>query len=83
MRNRLLELISEKQVKDGKIIDIKRLSKETGVSRQTIYNWLDNEAKAYYGDVIDAFCDYFECEIATLLVRVKDKPQDGAQPESN
>lgn len=86
VKNRLLQLISEKQVRDGKIIDIKQLSRETGVSRQTIYNWLDNSAKAYYENVIDAFCDYFECEISELLIRVKTKSEESSDtpaPEVN
>lgn len=76
VKNRLFNLLKDREVKIQRRIDITELSKETGVSRQAIYKWLSDDIKAYYPDVMEAFCRYFECELNELLEfdpPVKDK----------
>ena len=39
----------------------------TGLNKNTISKWVRNEVDSFTGDILAAFCDYFECDIADLL----------------
>ncbi len=73
VRNLLIDRISDKQKELQRRLEIKELSEQTGVSRQAIYNWMSGDVKAYYTDVINAFCKYFDCDVSDLLVYVPDE----------
>lgn len=75
VRNLLIDRISDKQKELQRRLEIKELSEQTGVSRQAIYNWMSGDVKAYYTDVINAFCKYFDCDVSDLLVYEPDKPE--------
>lgn len=68
MRNRLRELIKERELSSGEDIEIKKLAEDTQVSRQAIYKWLRNDADIYHRKAINAFCKYFGIGVGDLLI---------------
>lgn len=67
VRNRLLELIQERERKLGRRLVQHDIAQFVGVSDHTITNWVRNITTQYDGDTIAGLCDYFNCEIADLL----------------
>ena len=66
--NRLQSLMAEKGEREKRIILVKELSEATGINRQTILSWRNNDIKRFDADVIEAFLTFFDCTIADLLV---------------
>lgn len=74
--NKLPALIGKKQQEDNQVIGVAELSEQTGVSRETIYKWINGEATRFDGKVIEAFCRYFKCDVGDLLTVVDRAPGD-------
>lgn len=66
--NRLQSLMAEKGQREKRVILVKELSEVTGINRQTILSWRNNDIKRFDADVIEAFLKFFDCTIADLLV---------------
>lgn len=71
MINRLPSLIGRKQQEENRVIDVATIASETGVSRQTIYNWLNGDVTMYSAGTIEALCRYFQCGVGDLLEYVE------------
>lgn len=67
VRNRLPQLIEAKQQREQRMINTSQLADEIGISRPTLYKWLDNHVDRFDAKVCDAFCHYFNCEYGELL----------------
>lgn len=48
------------------------ISKSTGLSRNTISSFKHNKAKGIQYETLEVLCDYFNCSVSDLLVRIKD-----------
>lgn len=70
--SKLASLIGEKQSRENRVISVSAVAKETGVPKQTIYNWLNSDVQRFDADIVEAFCKYLECDIGDLLVIVPD-----------
>lgn len=68
VKNRLAALMGEKQVRTNEIVNVATVAAGTGLSRQTIYSWLDNKVERFDAPTISAFCRYFKCGVGDLLV---------------
>ena len=73
--NRLVILLSDKQSNENRIISIKDLSDETGISRQTLHKWLRNEMDQFRSETIEVLCKYFDCTLGELLYIEDDESQ--------
>lgn len=72
MISRLASLMGEKQARENRMINAITLAEETGISKQTIYNWLKGDVRRFDEPVIVELCRYFStqehrCEIGDLL----------------
>lgn len=67
VKNRLLELIQERERKIGRRVKQHDIAVFVGVSDHTIINWIRNETTKFDGQTIERLCDYFDCDIADLL----------------
>ena len=67
VRNRLLELIQERERKIGRRVKQHDIAQFVGVSDHTIINWIRNETSKFDGEIIARLCDYFDCDLADLL----------------
>ncbi len=70
IRVRLKEMLSEKEFQDGRSVTMKDVSKATGIHPVTLSKIGKNRGYNPSLDIIDRLCDYFDCEINDLLVRV-------------
>jgi DNA-binding Xre family transcriptional regulator len=81
LRNRLLELIQERERKISRRIKLKDLAEFVGVTNHTITSWIRNDVRKYEAHIVEGFCDYFNCDLGDLLyfemVEVED-PGDSA-----
>jgi putative transcriptional regulator len=81
VRNRLLELIQERERKIGRRIKQHDIAQFAGVSDHTIINWIRNDVTKFEGQTIERLCDYFNCDLSDLLyfemIEVED-PGDSA-----
>lgn len=79
MRNRFFALVNIKEQREGRRITNKEIATATGVSMPTITRWMRNEVSKIDTPVLEAFCRYFDCEIADLLFL--EPPADGSSME--
>lgn len=79
MISKLPALIGKKQLEENEVINVATIATATGVSRQTVYNWLNGEIKRFDGETIEAFCRYFQCDVGDLLTVVESLPR----PQNN
>jgi transcriptional regulator with XRE-family HTH domain len=69
----LVDLISEKQKQEGRIIPKSEIVRESGVSHMTINRWLDGQFPDY--DVERKLCLYFGIDIGDLLAIEQPEPE--------
>lgn len=67
VKNRLLELIQERERKIGRRLKQHDIAQFAGVSDHAIISWIRNKTSIYDGKTIERLCTYFECEIGDLL----------------
>lgn len=67
VRNRLLELMQERELKLGRRLKQVEIAEFVGVSGHTITSWIRNDVTRFDSNVIEGLCDYFDCEVGDLL----------------
>jgi DNA-binding Xre family transcriptional regulator len=67
MRNRLLELIQQRERKTSRRIKLKDLADFVGVTNHTVTSWIRNDVRKYEAHIVEGFCDYFDCDLSDLL----------------
>lgn len=67
IRNRLLELIQERERKIGRRVKQHDIAQFAGISDHTVINWIRNDVSQFDAEIIARFCDYFNCEVGDLL----------------
>jgi transcriptional regulator with XRE-family HTH domain len=67
IKNRLFELIRQKELKDNRRITQKEIAEFAGVSEHTIINWIRNDMTRYENVVVEAICDFFDCDLCDLI----------------
>jgi DNA-binding Xre family transcriptional regulator len=65
---RLRELMAERERKTGESVTYAVIQKETGTSPNTLSTISQGKIKMVGISVIERLLDYFECEVADLLV---------------
>ena len=73
--NRFKVLLAEKEIKDNKKISYEEIKVSTGIAASTLSAWATNSVKRYDADTIVAMCDYFECDVANLIVYEKGRSE--------
>jgi len=67
MKNRLFELIQEKQQQERRIISASDVARESGVHRFTINNWLKGDISRVDEVTAIKLCQYFKCDLSELV----------------
>lgn len=75
-RFRLKELIADKAFKEGRRITIEEVAKATGVHRTTLSKIANTIGYSTTTEILDALCNYFDCEIGDLAEHIKDTPSE-------
>lgn len=72
IRFRLKELIANKAFEEQRRITMDEISEATGVHRTTLSRIANKVGYSTSTDVLDALCEYFDCEVGELAERVKE-----------
>lgn len=73
VRNRFRELQAEKQSLRGRqVATYRAISTATNISPTTLTKWANNRVQDYNQDVIARLCDFFDCDVADLIVYERD-----------
>ena len=67
MRNRLAALMAEQSIKEGRRVDIREIAEETGISRTTLYKYVNQDATHFSGKVLETLCKHFNVPLERLL----------------
>ena len=67
MKNRLIELMGEKQMKEGRTINASIVARDTGLTRQVISKWMRGEVTEFRADMVDRLCRYFKVQAGDLI----------------
>lgn len=69
----LPSLVGQKQIDENRVIDVATIAQETGLTKQTVYTWLKGNLTRFESATIEAFCEYFQCDVGELLTVVDKK----------
>ena len=73
IRFRITELLLDKSSKEGRRISLEEVANDSGVHRVTLSRMINKPGYNSTTDILDALCDYFDCELADLAHRVPKK----------
>jgi len=76
LQNRIKELIARKERIERRKLTYKVLEQETGISSQSIENWLMDKGVYIGRPQIEIFCEYFDCDISDLFILVEGAEED-------
>jgi putative transcriptional regulator len=62
-------LLAQKATKQQQNIALMDVQRETGIAWSTLNSWANNHVTRYDSPVIQALCEYFDCQVGDLLVR--------------
>jgi DNA-binding Xre family transcriptional regulator len=67
VRNRLLELVTDRERQLGRRMRLKDIAEYIGVANHTITNWMRNEVSRFDDIMVVGLCNFFDIEIGDLL----------------
>lgn len=73
LRNRFLTLVAEKEKREGRRIRNKEIAEAVGVNEHTVARWMKNDVAKIDVPVLEAFCEYFDCDVGDLLYMEKEE----------
>jgi putative transcriptional regulator len=74
---RIRELIEAKAAREGRKITMQNVSDETGVNRTSLAKMANPKYRhSTTTATIEILCDYFECDLAELMLYISDKTTD-------
>lgn len=80
MKNRVLDLMADKQKRDKKPITVPMVAHAIGFTIPGFEKWVENEIVSFRGDTVAKLCEYFECDLGDLLYF--DPPLKHQQPDA-
>lgn len=72
--NRFRMLLAQKATREQHSIAINDVQRQTGIAWSTLNAWANNQVTRYDAPVIQALCEYFDCQVGDLLVIEKESP---------
>ncbi|WP_414711289.1 helix-turn-helix domain-containing protein [Spongiibacter sp. UBA1325] len=64
-------MLSEKEFREGTSVTMKDVAEATGIHPVTLSKIGKNRGYNPSLDIVDRLCEYFDCEVNDLLVRVR------------
>jgi putative transcriptional regulator len=68
----LVQRLDDKGFSEKRRITLKEVNEVTGIGRATLTRIANRQDYSVGIDVIDKLCDYFDCDVADILVRVRE-----------
>jgi putative transcriptional regulator len=69
----LKEQIADKEFRENRRITLDEVSRETGISRNTLSRIANSRGVNTTSDNLDRLCKYFSCTLADLAVYIEDE----------
>jgi putative transcriptional regulator len=66
-------LLAQKATRQQQNIALMDVQRETGIAWSTLNSWANNQVTRYDAPVIQALCEYLDCQVGDLLVFEKQK----------
>ena len=73
IRFRLRELIAERHFREGQLVTITEISRETGIHRLTLTKFANDPNYNAETSTLNLLCNYFKCRIEQLIEHVPDQ----------
>ncbi|MBI5930205.1 MAG: helix-turn-helix transcriptional regulator [Chloroflexi bacterium] len=67
LKNRLFQLINEKENRLGHKITYADISAATGIGMSVLSRWVNNKVERFDASTVIRLCQYFECDLSDLL----------------
>jgi DNA-binding Xre family transcriptional regulator len=67
VKNRLIQLMGEKQARENRTITISLVARETKISRTALYDLVSYKSRRLDSNIVVKLCQYFGCELADFL----------------
>ncbi|MEO8606242.1 MAG: helix-turn-helix transcriptional regulator [Chloroflexota bacterium] len=67
LRNKFIILLAYKEQQEGRRIPNKEIAEAVGVNEHTVARWVKNDVNMINVQVLEAFCNYFGCDVGDLL----------------
>ena len=80
IRFRVMELMAEKEFKEGRRITIAEVAEACGINRMTLSKIAGQRGYSTVTDNLDRLCRYLSCEIGELVVYI---PEDVTTEDSS
>ncbi|MBC7871551.1 MAG: helix-turn-helix transcriptional regulator [Chitinophagaceae bacterium] len=68
IHSNFLTLLAEKELREKRRIKAIEIAEATGIAPSTVGRWLHDDVYKFEAAVLEAFCDYFNCGLADLLI---------------
>ena len=81
INNRFGVLLAEKCKLEKRNISLQEVEEATGISRQALYKWKNNNIERVEMRVLNALCKYFEIEPGALFEYVPDPSAEKPKPK--
>jgi len=72
VENRFRILLAQKATIQQRNIALMDVQRETSIAWSTLNSWANNKVTRYDAPVIQALCEYFDCQVGDLLVYKKE-----------
>lgn len=76
IHNRLKILIAEKEIREGRNLPYRVISKETGLATSTLTDYAKQRVSRFDASTLDTLCQYFDCQPGDILVYSEDEPAE-------
>lgn len=76
IRTRLGIILAERKLANVPPFTIVDIAERTGISRQTLYNFVNNVTTRYDADILDALCDALGVGLCDLLEHIPNAATD-------
>jgi len=67
IKNRLKILIAEKEIRENRKLTLRIISQEARVSTNSLTAYNNQDVVRFDAPVLEAFCQYFNCDIGDIL----------------
>lgn len=72
IRFRFKELMAEREFREGRVITLAEVAKETGIHRATLSKIANERGYSTGTDNVDRLCAYFKCGVAEVIEHIPD-----------
>jgi putative transcriptional regulator len=73
IQNRLKVLLAEKELREGRKLTYRLVSKETGLAIDTLTAYMTQKVNRFDRSTLETLCTYLSCDVGDLLQFVPDE----------